>query len=89
MKSEEIEALFLTEFKGIREHIDHPSADDPQIQYNLPMFPVLETFKDNIFFSFGLDWMYRDYLFPAYYIPNTDEMEYALKVISAFFINFK
>lgn len=67
------EAAFLADFKGIRQNKDLANPTYPQ-------FPLLETWKDNIFFTFGHDWMYRDYLFPAYYIPNTDEMEYALKV---------
>jgi len=64
---------FLTEFKGVRIKTD---ASDT----TLPQFPVIETWDENIFFSFGQDWMFRDYLFPAYFIPGHDEFEYALKV---------
>ena len=43
-------------------------------------FPVLETWKDQVFFSFGLDYKFRGYLFPAFYIPNTGDKEYALSL---------
>ena len=73
------QANFLTEFKGLRHKLDAPD-DSGVLDHDLPQFPVLESWKDNIFFSFGHDWMFRDYLLPAYYKPGQDEVEYALKV---------
>ena len=74
------ECEFKKVFKGLRHKLDQRggNAFSPDTH---PQFPVLETWKDNIFFTFGHDWMYRDYLFPAFYVPNTDEQEYALKVV--------
>ena len=46
-------------------------------------FPVMKTIdideNDQVFFSFGMDWQYRGYLFPAFQNPTTGELEYALK----------
>ena len=62
-----------TVFSGLRmkvtEYDDDPAAT---VDQSLIQFPVLETWKDEVFFSFGLDFMYRGYLFPAYYIPSLD-----------------
>ena len=53
----------------VTEYDDDPAAT---VDQSLIQFPVLETWKDEVFFSFGLDFMYRGYLFPAYYIPSLD-----------------
>ena len=64
---------FLTQFQGLK--IKRDTTNDEIVQ-----FPVMETEIDNAFFSFGLDWMHRGYLFPAFMIPSTGEHEYALQI---------
>jgi hypothetical protein len=43
-------------------------------------FPIMHSVEDEIFYTFGQDWKYRGYLFPAFIIPATGEREFALKV---------
>ena len=47
-----------------------------------PVSPIFENWYDTIFFSFGYDWLYRDYLLPAYYLPGrqSGEQEFAYKI---------
>ena len=76
---------FKQEFKGLRNKLNPLNQAASDNELNVPQFPVLETWKNSVFFSFGHNWMYRDYLLPAYYIPaalasGNVEQEFALKV---------
>ena len=81
----QVEAEFKTEFKGLRNKLNPLNQNTGNNQLNVPQFPVLETWRNSVFFSFGHNWMYRDYLLPAYFIPaalasGNVEQEFALKV---------
>ena len=45
----------------------------------------MQSTEDSVFMTFGNDWAYKHYLFPAFVLSENNEVEYALKVrVSAF-----
>ena len=65
-------------FLGLELHIDTAVP-------TIAQFPVVQSTADSVFMSFGNDWAYKSYLFPAFVISESNEAEYATKIrISAF-----
>ena len=68
------EVEFKKYFKGIRLNHDYDETGTKCVE-----FPVLHTLKDQVVFSFGTDYLYKEYLFPGYLNTKGMETDWALK----------